>query len=220
MSHSNPRRLLYATTNPAKLAEIRTLLEPDGIPVYGPAEVGLALDVPEDGATLEANASAKARAYMAQVGVDTVVLGDDTGVEIDALDGAPGIHVRRWDGSARMTDEAIIAYCLDQLRGVSLAARGAQFRTAFAVGVGGGGTNGDIALFDGTLRGVILDEPDPLRIEGFPFESLFYVPAWDTLLGKAHLLPPHEKTRRGFFTHRQRALQHAMPHLRALLSGA
>lgn len=213
------RRLLYATTNPGKLAEIRTLLEPDGIPVLGPAEVGLALDVPEDGATLEANASAKARAYMAQLGADTVVLGDDTGVEIDALDGAPGIHVRRWDGSARMTDEAIIAYCLEQLRGVPLPERGAQFRTAFAVGVAGA-ANGDIALFEGTLRGVIREEPDPLRIVGFPFESLFYVLAWDILLGKVHDLPAAEKLRRGFVTHRQRALQRAMPHLRALLAGA
>lgn len=208
-----PRKLLYATTNPGKLMELRATLAPEQIDVLSPADVGRVLDVEENGRTLEANASAKARAYMAALDGGYVVLGDDTGVEIDALGGEPGIHVRRWDGSPRMTDEAILALCLEKLRGVPSARRGAQFRTVFAVGVPGG----DVALFDGTLRGVILEAPDPLRIEGFPFESIFYVPAWDMLLGKALLLPADE--RRAFVTHRIRALRRALPHLRALLDG-
>ncbi len=206
-----PRQLLYATTNPGKLMEVRALLAPHGIRVLAPAELGLALDVAEDGATLEENAAAKTRAYLAHVGADFVVLGDDTGVEIDALGGAPGIHVRRWDGSARMSDEAIIAYCLAQLRGVPPQQRGAQFRTVFAVGAAGS----QIAYFEGTLRGVILEQADPLRIEGFPFESIFYVPEWEMLLGKLHTLPAEQKA--GYVTHRERALRQALPHLRALL---
>lgn len=207
-----PRRLLYATQNPGKLMELRSILEPDGIAVHSPADVGVAIDVPEDGQTLEDNATAKARAYMEALDADTVVLGDDTGLAIDALDGEPGIHVRRWNGT-RMTDEAIIDYCLKRMDGVPLEQRGAQFRTAFAVGVPGDA----VTLFDGTLRGVILQLPDPLRIEGFPFESLFFVPEWDMLLGKATLLPAAE--RRPYVTHRVHALHAALPHLRALLNG-
>ncbi len=209
-----PRQLLYATTNPGKLMEVRALLAPHGIAVLGPADVGVSLDVAEDGATLEQNAAAKTRAYVQRLGGDFVVLGDDTGVEIDALDGAPGIYVRRWDGSARMSDEAIIAYCLAQLHGVPPERRGAQFRTVFAVGT----ANAEIVYFEGTLRGVILQQPDPLRIEGFPFESIFYVPEWEMLLGKLHTLPAAQKA--GFVTHREHALRQALPHLRALLERA
>ncbi len=208
-----PRNLLYATLNPGKQMELRSMLEPEGIKLLSPADVGLALDVPENGRTLEANASAKARAYMDALDARYVVLGDDTGLEIDALGGEPGIHVRRWDGSARMTDEAIIDYCLERMRGIPLGERGAQFRTAFAAGVPGG----EIALFEGTLRGVILEEAAPLRIEGFPFESLFYVPSWDMLLGEAMLLLAAQ--RHPYVTHRVRALRAALPHLRALLDG-
>ena len=206
-----PRQLLYATGNPGKLMEVRALLAPHSVPVLGPADLGLALDVAEDGDTLEANAAAKTRAYLQHVGADFVVLGDDTGVEIDALGGAPGIHVRRWDGSARMSDEAIITYCLEQLRGVPPERRGAQFRTVFAVGA----AQTEIAYFEGTLRGVILEQADPLRIEGFPFESIFYVPEWEMLLGKLHMLPAEQKA--GFVTHREHALRRALPYLRELL---
>jgi XTP/dITP diphosphohydrolase len=210
-----PRHLLYATTNPGKIAEVRTLLAPHGIDLLAPADLGLDRDVPEPGDTLEANAAAKTRAYLdyfsAEETNDTIVLGDDTGVEIDALGGEPGIHVRRWNGS-RMTDEAIIAYCLERLRGVPMDRRGAQFRTVFAVGVPGG----TLEYFDGTLRGLILEEPDPLRIPGFPFESIFFVPGWNRLLGHVHQLPAEDRA--GFQTHRARALNNALPRLRDLLN--
>jgi XTP/dITP diphosphohydrolase len=207
---------LYATTNPGKIAEVRNVVQPHGIDLLAPSDLGLALDVTEPGDTLEANAAGKTRAYLAALSDredrdSYVVLGDDTGVEIDALNGEPGIHVRRWDGSARMTDEAVIVYCLERLRGVPPENRGAQFRTVFAIGVSGG----DIEYFDGTLRGVILEEPDPLRIDGFPFESIFFVPEWNRLLGHALQLPAEEQAH--FVTHRARALQNALPRLRELL---
>ena len=210
------RQLLYATTNPGKIAEVRALMQPHGIDVIAPLDLGLDLDVSEPGTTLEANAAGKTRAYLATLADrpnrdSYIVLGDDTGVEIDALNGEPGIHVRRWDGS-RMTDEAIIAYCMDRLRGVPIDRRGAQFRTVFAVGISGG----EIEYFDGTLRGVILEDPDPLRIPGFPFESIFFVPEWDQLLGHAHQLPAEDRA--DFVTHRARALGNALPRLRVLLA--
>ena len=210
MTHT--RQLLYATTNPGKLMEIRALFAREGLDVLAPDDAGLVLDVPEPGTTLEENATLKARAYLEQLNGEYVVIGDDTGVEIDALGGEPGIHVRRWTGQGRMSDQAVMDTCLQRMKGIPPAERGAQFRTAFAVGA----APDQIALFDGTLRGVILEEPDPLRIEGFPFESIFYVPEWALLLGKIHHLPAVEKAQ--YVTHRERALQNALPHIRTLLA--
>ncbi|MBN2305757.1 MAG: non-canonical purine NTP pyrophosphatase [Anaerolineae bacterium] len=207
------RTLLYATTNPGKAMEIRALLGTFGLDVTTPADLGLALDVPETGDTLDANATLKARAYLDHLDGEYVVIGDDTGVEIDALDGEPGIRVRRWDGSARMSDQAVLDYCLNRLRGVPPDQRGAQFRTTFAVAAPGL----PVELFYGTLRGLILEKPAPLRIEGFPFESIFYVPEWGKLLGEIHSLPPEQK--RQYVTHRERALWPALPRLRELLAG-
>lgn len=206
------RRLFYATSNPGKMMEARQIFRTVDLEILGPADVGLALDVPEPGTTLEENAADKARAYMDRLDDSFVVLGDDTGMEIDALNGEPGIHVRRWTGE-RMTDEAIIDYCLARMEGIPLEARGAQFRTVFAIGV----PSQPVTLFDGTLRGVILTEADPLRIEGFPFESVFYVPEWDMLLGRLYELSAQDRAQ--FLTHRERALQRALPHIRGLLNG-
>ena len=206
------RKLLYATTNSGKLMEVRRLFEAEGIPLLAPSDLGLALEVDEPGQTLEENATLKAQAYLAQVDSEIVVMGDDTGVEIDALDGEPGIHVRRWAGYP-MTDEATIAMTLERLAGVPVGERGAQFRTVIAVGR----ADMPLALFDGTLRGTILEEADPLRIEGFPFESVFYVPAWSHLLGEIHRLPTAEKAR--YATHREHAIAAALPHIRRLLDG-
>lgn len=210
-------RLLYATTNPGKVFEVRKVLAAHGIDLVAPDEIGLALDVPETGATLEENAALKARAYLDRLRAHpdgaAVVMADDTGIEIDALGGEPGIHVRRWIGR-RMTDQEIIDYTLKRLASVPLEQRGAQFRTVIALATPAGG----VELFEGTLRGVILPEAAPLRIPGFPFESLFYVPEWSRLLGEVHRLPAAQKA--AYVTHRERAVLAALPRLRALLDGS
>jgi hypothetical protein len=67
------------------------------------------------------------------------------------------------------------------------------------------------------LRGVIAETPAPLTIPGFPFETLFYIPEWGELLGAVHHLPIELKLQRGYLTHRERALQQAVPRLQGLL---
>jgi XTP/dITP diphosphohydrolase len=205
------KQILYATTNPGKVFEVRKILNSLGLEMLAPADIGLDLDVPENGISLEENAAAKAQAYLDQLDGNYLILGDDTGVEIDALNGEPGIHVRRWHSDHRLTDQEIITYCIQRMQGIPPAKRGAQFRTVFALGIPGTG----IELFDGTLRGVILEEPAPLRIEGFPFESLFFVPEWGRLLGDVHQTPAAQKT--NYITHRERALMNALPRIRELL---
>lgn len=205
------KEILYATNNPGKVAEVSKRLEVYGIKVASPKDLGIELDVAETGSTLEENAELKAKAFLEFSG-ERIVLSDDTGLEIDALDGEPGIHVRRWkDGKTRLTDEEIIDYCLERLRDVPKGQRGAQFRTVLVLAR----PTGEIEIFDGILRGEILEEPAGIRVEGFPFESLFFVPEWNAFLGQIHNLKTDEKV--GKLTHRERALEKALPRIKELL---
>lgn len=202
--------VLYATTNPGKLMEVGKQLAAYGLSLVSPMQLGLMLDVEETGQTLEANATLKAKAYQEQA-PHQVIIADDTGVEIDALHGEPGIHVRRWkDHRTAMSDQDIIAYCLERLRGMPPARRGAQFRTVIALQAPGQ----PLALFEGILRGVIAEQAAPLQYPGFPFETLFYVPEWGKLLGDVHALSIETKRQQGYWTHRERAVQQALPRLR------
>ncbi|SRR5258708_3136865 len=205
------KEVLYATNNPGKIAEISKFLEHNGIKVVSPKDLGIDLDVPETGNSLEENATLKVKAYL-KISGGRIVLADDTGLEIDSLNGKPGIHVRRWrDGETRMTDEEIIGYCLEQMKNVAEEQRGAQFRTVVALGL----PNGEVETFDGTLKGMILESPANIRVEGFPFESLFFVPEWNMLLGEVHHLPMEEKGDK--IIHREKALQKAIPRVRELI---
>jgi XTP/dITP diphosphohydrolase len=204
--------ILYATTNSGKLMEVGKYLEPHGIVLVSPAQIGLTIEVEESGQTLEDNAILKARAYLDRV-PDRIVMADDTGVEIDALHGEPGMHVRRWkDKATPLSDQEVIDTCIERMRGIPPAQRGAQFRTVIALGVPGG----PIELFDGILRGTIVETPAPLRIAGFPFEALLYIPEWEKLLGEIHGLSTEEKIRHGYLTHRERAVRKAILRIQEL----
>lgn len=205
------KELLYATNNSGKIAEISRFLEHDGIKVISLRELGIDLDVPETGSTLEENAILKAKGY-AKLSGGRVVMTDDTGLEISALHGAPGIHVRRWkDGKTKMSDEAIIEYCIDQMKDVPDHARTARFRTVIALA----SPDGNIEKYDGALQGTILSEPLDIRVDGFPFESLFYIPEWKMSLHEAHGLSRSERGER--LMHREIAVQKAVPRIKALL---
>jgi XTP/dITP diphosphohydrolase len=205
--------LLYATTNPGKVMEVNKHLAPHGIVLVSPAQIGLDLEVDETGSTLEENATLKAQAYL-QHAPGRVVMADDTGIEIDALGGEPGIHVRRWkDRQTPMSDAAIIDYCLQRMHGIPPGQRQAQFRTVIALGIPGGA----IECFDGILRGDIRPSAAPLKYAGMPFETLFYISEWGKLLGDIHDLSPEAKSQHGYFSHRERAIQNALPRLRELL---
>lgn len=206
--------VLYATSNPGKVQEVRKYLQSFAIELLAPAEVGLTLDVDETGQTLEENATLKAQAYLTAM-PHMVVMADDTGVEIDALQGEPGIHVRRWrDRTTPMSDQAIIDYCMQRMQGIPMPHRGAQFRTVVALGQAGQA----MELFDGVLRGTITTTPAPLTIPGFPFETMFFIPEWDKLLGDIHAYSIEDKLRQHYLTHRERAVTKAVPRLRELLS--
>lgn len=152
--------VLLCTGNPGKVAELRALLPP-GLVVRGLAELGLPLDLPENGTTLEANALEKARFGHRHSGLPAIA--DDTGLEVAALDGAPGVFSARYAGEARDA-AANIAKLLHALQGVT--DRAARFRTVIAwVDDAGERT------FEGTVEGVITEAPHGTG--GFGYDPVF-----------------------------------------------
>ena len=167
-------RLFCATGNAGKLREFRlaadsTRVEIELLPGYRqlPAAV-------EDGATFEENAIRKALHYGPHA--SGLLFADDSGLEVEALDGAPGVYSARYSGP-HATDESNNRLLLEKLRGVSH--RNARFVCAIALVEGGR----VVGVFHGAVEGVILDEPRGSG--GFGYDPLFYCPAFGCTFGEA-----------------------------------
>jgi XTP/dITP diphosphohydrolase len=166
-------KLVFASTNPHKLREIREILGPLGITVTSPDELGRALPEPdESAATLVANARLKAVAYAGALGAPC--LADDSGLEVAALGGAPGVHSARYAGVGGTRDERDRANrekLVAELARRGSADRSARLVCALCLADG----NGRI-LFEtrGTLDAVVLDAPRGNN--GFGYDSLLYLP--------------------------------------------
>ncbi|MBL9149767.1 MAG: RdgB/HAM1 family non-canonical purine NTP pyrophosphatase [Phycisphaerae bacterium] len=158
MSQRPIDEVLVATSNPHKIEEIRAVLEPLGMRVLGLDDVGGTFPEPEeDGATFEENARIKAIAYAGMTG--RACLADDSGLEVDALDGAPGVHSARFAGigSTRAErDRANNALLVARLRGVPPERRAARFVCAMCLAEPNGAI---VAEARGAFPGVIVDEP-------------------------------------------------------------
>ena len=152
--------LVLCTSNPGKLAELRALL-PDTWRVIGLPELGITEELPETGDTLEANALQKARYVFERCGLPCIA--DDTGLEVDALGGRPGVYSARYAGPAR-DPGANMALLLKELQGV--ADRSAGFRTAIAYIEASGEQ-----VFEGRVRGTIIDAPRGTG--GFGYDPIF-----------------------------------------------
>jgi XTP/dITP diphosphohydrolase len=153
-------RYLLCTGNPGKAAELRALL-PVGIELVTLTEAGLPTDLPETGDTLEANALQKARYAHERTGLPCIA--DDTGLEVDALNGAPGVLSARYAGEAK-DPAANMAKLLHELQGVT--DRSARFRTVIAL-VDGEGER----TFEGEVRGTITEAPRGTG--GFGYDPVF-----------------------------------------------
>lgn len=201
--------IVFATTNPGKFSMVKDIFAHHGIKLLSPLDFNIKINVDETGTTLEENAMLKAESYLKVLPSDCVVIGDDTGIEIDALGGEPGIRVRRWKGY-EMEDEDIISHCLELLKDVPVGKRGAQFRTVLAVASHGIKTK----YFDGILKGEILTDPLPLRSKGMPFWPIFYIPELKMTLGEFHAKPVEFQIEHP--THRERAVLKLLPYLATL----
>ncbi|MEX2159096.1 MAG: XTP/dITP diphosphatase [Dehalococcoidia bacterium] len=161
-------RLLLATNNAGKVLELRQLLEGCGWEIVTPADLGLKLDVEEVGQTYAENATIKANAFAEASGL--VTLADDSGLEVDALDGRPGVQSARYAGPDR-TDRERVEKLLGELAGVPDERRTARFRAVIAIVEPGGRTE----LVEGTVEGRIAHEPR--GASGFGYDPVFLLPA-------------------------------------------
>ena len=156
-----PHVFVAATANPHKLTEMLAAL--DGVATLLPRPAGLG-EVAEDGDTLEANARTKAAAVAAAAGA--AALADDTGLEVDALDGAPGVHSARYAGSPA-DDAANVAMLLAALEHVPPEHRTARFRTVVVARW----PDGREVPAEGVVEGAIATEPRGSR--GFGYDPVF-----------------------------------------------
>src|SRR5579884_1310892 len=147
------RVLVLATRNPDKVREIAAIYAHLGLEIRPVTEWPGVGDLPEDGATYADNAASKARAAAAATGL--VALADDSGIEIDALGGAPGARSRRFLGDAA-TDADRNAHVLALLRGVPDDRRTARYRAVVAVALPGGH---DVRVFEGVCEGAVAHRP-------------------------------------------------------------
>ncbi len=195
--------LLVATHNRGKLREYQELLRDLPVRLVYLDEVGIHEDVPETGSTFEENAVQKATAYARLSGLLT--LADDSGLEVDALGGRPGVHSARYAGP-NASDEARIRKLLAELDGVPPEQRTARFRCVIAIAT----PAGDVITATGTVEGVIADAPRGHH--GFGYDPVFYLPDRGCTMAE---LPPEEKNR---ISHRARAAQAIKPRLREMLT--
>ena len=187
-------RLLIATHNRGKLIEYREMFAALPFDLVTLDDVGIRDDVAETGATFAENARLKAIAYARQSGLLT--LADDSGLQVDALGGEPGVHSKRYAG-ANKSDADRIAFLLDKLRDVPAGKRTARFRCAIALAT----PDGKLWETDGACEGEIAFEPRGEN--GFGYDPIFQVAERGARMAE---LSTAEKNR---VSHRARAAEKA-----------
>ena len=192
--------LVIATGNAGKLKEIRRLLAGTGIEVLGMGDLEHVPEIVEDGATFAENARKKALTVAESC--NRLTLADDSGLEVNALEGAPGVHSARYAGE-QAGDADNNRKLLDALSGVPRERRKGAFRCVMALCEPQGTCN----LFHGSIDGLLLDSP---RGEGgFGYDPLFLVPEYGRTLAE---LPLDVKNR---ISHRGQALRQVVTFLQS-----
>ena len=162
------KRIVIATQNKGKAKDFEAMLSPLGYEVLTLLDIAQDMDVEETGVTFEENAILKAEAVSKELGIP--VISDDSGLEIDALNGEPGVYSARYAGADK-SDEANIDKVLEKLDGVPDSERTARFRCVLAVAAPGQKTE----TFSGSCEGIILHERR--GDHGFGYDPIFFVPA-------------------------------------------
>ena len=185
-------KIIFATGNEGKMKEVCMILEDLGLPVLSLKDAGITADVEENGTTFEENAQIKAKAIMEMTGA--LVLADDSGLEVDALNKEPGIYSARYmghDTSYHIKNQNII----DRLEGKVGEERSARFVCAIAAAF----PDGRVLITRGTMEGQIGYEEKGEN--GFGYDPIFYVPDLDCSTAE---LSPEDKNAR---SHRGNALR-------------
>jgi XTP/dITP diphosphohydrolase len=181
-------KIVFSTNNPHKLEEVRQILK-DKYEVVGLRDIGFAGDIPETGKTLHDNALIKSRFVHKAYGYDC--FSDDTGLEIDALEGRPGVYSARYageDGNAGKNIDRV----LREMKGVT--SRTARFKTVISLIL-----DKKEYFFEGVIEGKIATEKTGM--EGFGYDPIFIPEGYDVSFAE---MPPHEKNG---ISHRARAVK-------------
>lgn len=193
--------LLVASSNRGKLREIGDILAGEALTLLLPVDLGLALEVEESGQTYAENAALKAQAYCSSSGM--ITLADDSGLEVDALGGQPGLHSARYSPKPGATDADRRAYLLEKLGGKPRPWL-AHFHCTVALAIPGG----ELIFADGDCRGEII--PEERGSNGFGYDPIFLLPERGLTMAE---LADAEKNR---LSHRALALQALLPGLHRL----
>ncbi len=187
------KRIIFATGNEGKMKEVRMILGDMGLPVLSMKEAGICADIEENGKTFQENAVIKATTVH-NLSKDDLVLADDSGLEIDFLDGAPGVYSARYLGENTSYDIKNTAI-LDQLKDVPQEKRTARFVCAIAAVLPGG----EVLITNGAMEGIIGYEI--AGGNGFGYDPIFFLPQYGCTSAQ---ISPEQKNE---LSHRGKALR-------------
>ena len=196
-------KLLIATNNPGKMVEIQALLGERELELVTPAQLGIALEVAEDGKTYAENALLKGRAFAGVSGL--VTLADDSGLEVEALGGQPGLHSARYVDRLGATDADRRRQLLERLRGQPRPWH-ARFRCWVALVA----PDGEAQLAEGICEGEIM--PEERGQNGFGYDPIFLLPELGKSMAELNLAEKNQ------LSHRARAVKAALPLLEKYLT--
>jgi XTP/dITP diphosphohydrolase len=194
-------QLLIATNNKGKVKELQDLLKNTGLELITPADINLNLDVEEDGKTYAENAAKKAVAFARASGF--ISLADDSGLEVDALGGAPGLYSARYHPKAGAKDADRRAYMLENLKDKPRPWT-AHFHATIAISV----SEEEVYVVDGNCYGEII--PEERGHGGFGYDPIFFFPEFKKTMAEMDM---EEKNR---LSHRAKAVMNAIPILKQI----
>jgi XTP/dITP diphosphohydrolase len=193
-------QILIATTNKGKRKEFSSLLASESFQLVFPDDIGISLEVAETGSTYSENAILKAQTLCKASGL--ITLADDTGLEVNALGGRPGLYSARYAGETAKSDPARRAHLLQELAGHPRPWL-ARFVCVAALAHPGG----EIATFEGSVSGEII--PEERGEHGFGYDRIFYIPAAGKTMAELTLAEKND------YSHRAMAVNLSIPQLLA-----
>ncbi|MEN8240992.1 MAG: RdgB/HAM1 family non-canonical purine NTP pyrophosphatase [Chloroflexota bacterium] len=199
-------KLLIASNNSGKVKEFHQLLAAlENVTLVTPIELGISLTVEESGSSYLENARLKAEAFSEASGL--IALGDDSGLEVDALDGAPGLYSARYSARPGADDADRRRYLLDNLSGKPRPWT-ARFQASLVIAIPGEQTRPEFA---GVCEGEII--PTERGVNGFGYDPIFFIPAEEYTMAQL------SDQKKNLISHRGRAVAAALPALKALFAG-
>jgi len=200
------KKLLIATTNKGKVAELGSFLQDLPVQLMSLKDVGIDLDVEETGISYKENSQKKALEYAKLSGLP--VISDDGGLEIAALNNEPGIKSRRWLGY-EASDEILIEHMKKIAKELPENNRNARFVTVVTFGM----PSGEVWSEEGIVEGIIAREPNLKFLKGYPYRSFFFLPELKKYYHESELTQEEEKE----YNHRWKAVNKLKPIIRKML---